>query len=160
MNGQPQARWDLGAAIQQHTIAQGLNEEYSSELVEFQKYLLEIEEIPEGIKNQLGGIVNRVHMLTKLTDSDIQTMLIRVDIILTQFKQSLFEWEFTPELQMQLSQLELIAYSLLHRSKDGFEREIEQTSIRQISYSQGDMFQAQPSTGLKGRIGRFFGGRQ
>lgn len=111
---------------------------YDSELYKYSKYLVEIEGIPPQIKEMLWSPVNKLHSLTNLKTDDITFLMREHDCILSLARTSIPEHEYTDSIDLSLEQLRMTFFSMVKKAEEGFERKMQATQIRQISYTQDD----------------------
>ena len=117
--------------------------------------LIETTGIPDTMLHQLWGVINQVHVLTNLTESDIRISERELDNIFTRYRMSIPEYEYSYEMDIALKQVEFFFSSQIRRSKDGFERTMIQHSSRTVEYIETP--REKPRTGLRKVLGKFMG---
>lgn len=130
---------------------------YGGDFFNYFTSLIEVYNVPKHIKVSLWGLTNRVHQITNFNDKDIRMMMRDFDNVVTRWRMSIPEWEYTYELDAAFKQLETLFYSMVKRSSQGgFERRMQATQIRQVEASYGENKERK---GITGKISRLFGGR-
>ncbi|MCD6541835.1 MAG: hypothetical protein J7K38_00730 [Thermoplasmata archaeon] len=94
-------------------------------------YLIDIDRIPDDVLFSLWGIAHKIHQLTNFNAVDVRIMLRKVDNIFTYIRMSIPEYEYDFVMHNKLEQMELMFYSMIKRSEQGFERRMQATQITQ-----------------------------
>ena len=136
----------------------GQQTEYGGDFFNYFTDLIKIKNVPQHIQNMLWGIANPVHTITNFDEKDIRMMMRDFDTIITVWEMSIPEYECTYELYSHFRQLEILFYSMIKRSSErGFERRMQATQIQQKEVSYAGENEGGPS-GIRGKVGKFFGG--
>lgn len=122
----------------------------AAEAVRLVQFLTENKSMPEDIHNQEWGFSSKEATLTHLGDKEIQAFDLRReianDIKNISMRQKDFNWGM-----MINNQNKKVDWNLrIRRSRQGFERKMQTTQIRQLHTSKG---QSQGKSGIISRIG-------
>lgn len=118
--------------------------DFGEEFYKYFDFLLQVD-VPKDILFSLWGIANRTHQVTKFDDKDIRILMREIDKIFTLIRFSVAEYEYDYTLQVKLEQMQLLFYSMIKRSHEGFERKMEATQIRLTESIFGEQQRKSPS---------------
>lgn len=142
---------------QQATLAQQRRNmpQFDEGFYRYFSYLIEIERIPEDVIFSLWGLYNKVHQLTQFTAVDIAILEREIEIIFTKIRNSIPEYEYDYVTDLNLKQTQIMFFSMIKRSENGFERRMEATQISQQEHTIHNA--APPRAGFIDKVGSFIG---
>lgn len=128
--------------------------QYDSEMYKYFQNLTEpSKNIPEEVKNKFWAFSNKEAVLTNMTPAEIKNVLLDFDINYVMYLLSKSERDFTFEEMSQLEQTKGHLNIRLHRGKDGFERRMQATQIKDITLNRPGM----EGVGILGRLANMVG---
>jgi len=130
---------------------QAINQQmdYDSEMYKYFQNLVKTEGIPAKIKQRFWAFSDKEAVLTNMRVDEIRRVLMDFDINYLMYLMSRDESDFNFEEMLEIEQGKSHLNIRLHRSKDGFERRMESTQIREMTVSR--------QGGKEGVLSSFFG---
>lgn len=125
---------------------------FSLEGYRFSREILDDDSIPDSVKKALWAFGDKEMTLSNLSEGDIKKLLMKYDDAVTAYLMSMTDYDYSFDLEKDLTQLRPKVELKLRRSKSGFEREMLATEISRIKEEP-----IRKEGGILRRLGGFLG---